>query len=152
MTLDDAGSLDAARQVEGLKIRQIPPDDVGAHVAIGAKGFGVTEQLYGQLSTPAAMRLPGVRCYVGEVAGTPVTTGLGVTLAPFVAIFSIATPPAYRGRGYASAVTARAVGDGLANGAEWAWLQSSEAARQIYTRLGFRTVELWDCWVAANGQ
>jgi len=39
------------------------------------------------------------------------------TLAAFVGISNIATPPADRRRGYGAAVTARAVTDGLAAGA-----------------------------------
>jgi hypothetical protein len=44
-------------------------------------------------------------------------------------------------------MTARVIYDGLVAGAEWAWLQSSPAGYNVYERLGFRTVELWDCWV-----
>ena len=37
------------------------------------------------------VRLPGVRCYLGEMGGGAVTTGLGVTLGEFVGVFNIAT-------------------------------------------------------------
>ena len=55
-----------------------------------------------------------------------------------------------RSRGYAAAVTARAVADGLSGGAEWAWLRSSPAGYPVYTRLGFKTVERWSSWVSAT--
>jgi hypothetical protein len=45
-------------------------------------------------------------------------------------------------------VTARAVADGLAAGAQFAWLQSSAAGYGVYERLGFTTSETWRCWVA----
>jgi GNAT superfamily N-acetyltransferase len=148
MVLEGSGALEAAQQVDGLEIRELAPEAVQEHVTIGASGFGAPEELFAQLATSALLSLPGVHCYVGEVDGQPVTTGIGLTLYPFVAIFSIATPPPYRGQGYAGAVTARAVADGLAGGAEWAWLQSSPAGYPVYTRLGFKTVERWDSWVS----
>jgi GNAT superfamily N-acetyltransferase len=148
MVVEGSGALETAQQVDGLEIRELAPEAVHEHVTIGASGFGAPEELFSQLATSALLRLPGVRCYVGEVDGEPVTTGIGLTLYPFVAIFSIATPPAYRGQGYAGAVTARAVADGLSDGAEWAWLQSSPAGYPVYARLGFKTVERWSSWVS----
>jgi hypothetical protein len=47
-------------------------------------------------------------------------------------------------------VTTRAVADGLAAGAKWAWLQSSEPGYPVYERLGFRTAEGWSCWLSAT--
>jgi GNAT superfamily N-acetyltransferase len=148
MVLEGSGALEAAQQVDELEIRELAPEAAQEHVAIAARGFGAPEELMAQLATPAVLGMPGVRCYVGEVDGEPVTTGLGLTLLSFVAIFSVATPPPYRGQGYAGAVTARAVADGLGGGAEWAWLQSSPAGYPVYTRLGFKTVERWSSWVS----
>ncbi len=150
MVLEGPGVLEAAQQVDGLDIRELAPEAAQEHVAIAARGFGAPEELMAQLATPAVLGMPGVRCYVGEVDGEPVTTGIGLTLPPFVGIFSIATPPPYRGRGYAGAVTARAAADGLAGGAQWAWLQSSPAGYPVYTRLGFKTLERWSSWVSAT--
>ncbi len=149
MVWEGSDALEPAQHVDRLEIRELAPEAVGEHVTVGASGFGAPEELFAQLATQELLRLPGVRCYLGEVDGQPVTTGLGLTLYPFVAIFSIATPPPYRSRGYAAAVTARAVADGLSNGAEWAWLQSSPAGYPVYTRLGFKTVESWSSWVSA---
>jgi hypothetical protein len=44
-------------------------------------------------------------------------------------------------RGYGTAVTERAISDGLAAGAGWSWLQSSPEGYGSYCKLGFRTVE-----------
>ena len=96
------------------------------------------------------VRLPGVRCYLAEMGRRAVTTGLGVALSEFVGVFSIATPPASRRQGYGTAVTVRAVTDGLAAGAKWSWLQCSPLGYATYARLGFQPVETWPCWVALN--
>ncbi|MGH3167566.1 MAG: GNAT family N-acetyltransferase [Trebonia sp.] len=147
MALTDPARLIPAQQVAGLKIRQLDPEEAELHVAVAAAGFELPEEPLRQLVSPRLLSLPGVRCYLGEADGHPVTTGIGVTLGPFVGIFNIATPPADRGHGYGGAVTARVVSDGLAAGASWSWLQSSSAGFGVYERLGFRTVESWRVWL-----
>ena len=150
MVLEDPSRLTRAQQVPGLEIRQLAPEDAKLHVAAAAAGFEATEEVFRQLVTPALLRAPGVRCYLGEVDGQPVTTGLGVTVGPFVAIFDISTTPADRGHGYGAAISARAVSDGLAAGASWSWLQSSPAGYGVYERLGFRTVASWQVWLSGS--
>jgi len=149
MVLEDTSAIEAAQQVEGFLIRELTPEEVALHVAVASSGFDAPSELFSEFMTPAVLRVPGVRCYVGEVDGQPVTTGLGATHGAFVGIFNIATPPEHRGRGYGAAITARAVDDGLTAGALWSFLQSSAAGHSIYERLGFRTVECWDCWFSA---
>jgi GNAT superfamily N-acetyltransferase len=150
MALADPRSLGALSQVEGLMIRELQPAAAGEHANVAAAGFEAPVELFGQLMTPHILTAPGVRAYLGEVDGKPVTTGLGVTLGSHVGIFNIATPPAYRGRGYGAVVTARAVCDGLEAGATWSWLQASPAGQRIYERLGFQTLERWLCWIGAG--
>jgi hypothetical protein len=43
---------------------------------------------------------------VGEIAGSPVTTGVSLPVDGRVAMFNTATPPERRGRRYGGAVTA----------------------------------------------
>lgn len=78
--------------------------------------------------------------------GRPVVTGATLRVADAVGVFNVATLPSHRRRGYASAVSARAVLDGLADGARWAFLQSSAAGHGVYEQLGFRTVERSALW------
>jgi ribosomal protein S18 acetylase RimI-like enzyme len=148
MALEDPGQLDAAQAVSGLVIRELVPDEAQLHARVAAAGFEIPLRMLLQLMTPEVLAAPGVRCYVGEAGGQPVTTGLGVKLGHNVAIFNIATPPEHRRRGYGAAVTARAVADGLAAGARWSALQSSTDGYRVYQRLGFRELETWSCWVA----
>jgi GNAT superfamily N-acetyltransferase len=152
MLLEEPAAIAHAPEASGLRLRQLSPEEASLHVGVAAAGFGAPEEPFLRLMTPDVLRLPGVRCYVGDVGGQPVTTGLGVTLGAFTAVFTIATLPACRGRGYGSAMTARIVADGLAAGAKWSWLQSSPAGYPVYDRLGFRTVESWPCWLSAAGE
>jgi len=149
MVMEDPAMLGRAQHVAGLTIRQLGPDGAQLHASVAAAGFEAPREPFEQLVTPSVLRLPGVRCYLGEVGGHPVTTSVGVTIGAFVGIFNVATPPAHRGRGYGAAVTARAVADGLAAGAAWSWLQSSPSGYKVYQRLGFRTVEAWCTWISA---
>lgn len=149
MVLTDNSRLKDAQEVKNLQIRELAPEEALLHARIAARGFEAPEEPFVQLMTPAVLRQPGVRCYVGEIDRNPVTTGLGVTLGTSVGIFNIATPPGHRGKGFGAAVTARAVTDGLNNGARWSYLQSSSAGYEIYKRLGFLTLERWDCWTAS---
>lgn len=148
MVLDarDAAALNDAGPEE-LMIRILVPEQSDRHARLAAAGFEVPEELFLQLMTPAVLSLDGVVCYLGAVGSEPATTGLGVTLGDHVGIFNIATPPAFRRRGYGAAVTARAVRDGFNSGARWAWLQSSPAGYHVYQRLGFRTIESLQCWL-----
>jgi ribosomal protein S18 acetylase RimI-like enzyme len=148
MVVEDAGRLGAAQNVSGLVIRELAPREAELHARVAALGFEVPPDTFLQLMTPPLLAAPGVRCYVGEVDGQPVTTGLGVTLGSRVGIFNIATLPEHRRRGYAAAITARAVEDGFDAGAKWSFLQSSEQGYKVYERLGFRTTEAWPCWIA----
>jgi GNAT superfamily N-acetyltransferase len=150
MVLDAGNSplLGEAQSRDGLVIRELKPDEAPEHARVAAEAFGVPVELFLQLTTPTMLATPGVRCYLGEHDGEAATTGLGVTIGFYVALFNIATPPAHRRQGLAAAITARAVADGFAAGATWAWLQSSEAGYRIYEQLGFRTVANWHCWVA----
>jgi len=150
MVLEDSGQLGATQATDGLVIRELVPAEAHLHARVAAVSFEAPLEAFLQLMTPSLLALPGVRCYVGEVGGQAVTTGVGVTLGSYVGIFNIATPPAHRRRGYGAAVTARAVADGLAAGAKWAWLQSSEPGYPVYERLGFRTAEGWSCWLSAT--
>lgn len=145
MALEDPSALDVAESGD-LVIRTVPAEHADLHVSVAAAGFEAPERLFSQLMTPGVVGARGASCYLGEAGGAPVTTGFAVTLRDFVGIFNVATPPRYRRRGYGAAITARAVCDAFSSGARWAWLQSSPAGYRVYEKLGFRTVEPWQCW------
>jgi GNAT superfamily N-acetyltransferase len=141
------GPVDA--RADGLTVRQISTAQADLHVAIAAAAFGGPAEVFLPFVSPRVLAEPAVRVYVGEAAGTPVTTGVGVTVGDAVGVFTVGTLPAHQRKGYGAAVTARIVADGLAGGAGWAWLQSSPSGLPVYERLGFRTVDTWQCWVTA---
>jgi ribosomal protein S18 acetylase RimI-like enzyme len=147
MRLDDATRIESLEAPDGLTIRQLDPDEAEQHALAAAAGFGLEPEHFLRLIVPEALRVQGTHAYVGEVDGEIVTTGLGATLGDSVGVFNVATPEAHRRRGYGAAITVRVVTDGLAAGADWAWLQSSQEGFGVYEALGFETVERWSCWV-----
>jgi len=94
-------------------------------------------------SSPEAFALPGAVPYLAREDGQVVAVGFGVFGQGTAGVFNIATVPAYRGRGYGRAVTSQIVADGVARGADLAYLQSSEDGYPLYQSMGFRTVETW---------
>jgi N-acetylglutamate synthase len=147
MRLDDSQRIESVEPAPDLAIRQLDPEEAELHALTAAAGFGEEPDHFVRLLLPDVLRAEGVRAYVGEVDGEIATTGLGATLGDCVGVFNVGTPEAHRRRGYGAAITARVVTDGLAAGADWAWLQSSGAGYRIYEALGFETVERWSCWV-----
>jgi GNAT superfamily N-acetyltransferase len=83
---------------------------------------------------------PDCVVYVGYAGGDPVVSGLGWRTGRTIGVYSIATIPSARRRGYGAAMTARVVSDGLVTGCDVAALQASDMGRPIYQRMGFRTV------------
>lgn len=75
--------------------------------------------------------------YVGYLEEVPVATA-EVTLGGGVAgLYNVSTLPAYRRRGYGTAITLRPLLDARAQGYRAAILQASAEGVSIYTRLGF---------------
>jgi len=107
-----------------------------------AAGFEAPPEIMAPFSAPEVFTIPGVVPYLArEDNGDVATVGLGVFTEGIAGVFNIATPPAYRGRGYGRAVTSRIVADGIARGAGLAYLLATEAGYPLYQSMGFRTVE-----------
>jgi ribosomal protein S18 acetylase RimI-like enzyme len=124
----------------GIEIAPITDEETESTIAILARSFDAPAEVFVELS--AALRtLPEATWYVGRLGGMTVSTGVGFTVDGATSIFNVATPPEHRRHGYGAALTARAASDGLAAGADFAFLQSSALGHKVYRQLGFRDVE-----------
>jgi GNAT superfamily N-acetyltransferase len=117
--------------------------DRAEYAAALADGFEAPPEIMAPFSSPEAFALPGAVPYLAREDGQVVAVGFGVFGKRIAGVFNIATVPAYRGRGYGRALTSRIVADGVARGADLAYLQSSEDGYPLYQSMGFRTVETW---------
>lgn len=135
---------------KGLSIRKLVPDESEKSAEIAAACFEMPVEIARQMTRQEVLELDGLRCYLGEFDGRPVATSLGITSAGVVGIFNVATLKEARGRGFGRALTVRAIAEGVAGGATWAYLQSSAAGFSIYRALGFETVEEWSEYLPAQ--
>ncbi len=145
MVLQNPTALTGALEQGGLVLRRLSMDEMAVHLAVVADAFDLRAEVLAPLVE--GLGASGARLYVGEVAGEPIVTGIGIRVADAVGIFNVATRQGHRRRGYGAAVTARAVLDGFADGATRAFLQSTTMARGLYKQLGFEAVEYWQLWL-----
>jgi len=116
-------------------------DSLAQALAVAAAGFEIPADFLAAIYLLEVAELDGIRYYLARVDGRDVSTAVGFTVDGTVGVFNVATPPEHRGHGYGAAITAQAVHDGFAAGAELSWLQSSAMGESVYRRLGFRAVE-----------
>ena len=146
MVLADAAALEVPA-VPGLVVDRVRGEaGLAEHLDVVCDAFGSPLELTAAVVSPSLMADPAARFYVGRVEGQPVSTGASYRTGDSVGIYSVGTPIALRNNGYGAAITARAVADGVADGASWAYLMSSPLGLGVYGRLGFRTVDRWDLW------
>jgi N-acetylglutamate synthase len=134
------GDLDGSAASELEVVRVDTADGFAQALVLASEGFGVPADFLAPLYMPEVTGLDGFEVYLGRVEGRGVTTAAGYVVDGDVGIFNVATPSEYRGRGYGAAITGHAVREGLAAGAEFAYLQSSAIGESVYRRLGFREV------------
>jgi GNAT superfamily N-acetyltransferase len=127
-----------------VELRRMTDDPAMIEVALDvtARGFEVPPEVVASLFA-TGMQAEGLDVWLAYVGDEPVSTALGVVRGGAVGIFDVATPPAHRRKGYGAFVTAKAVAAGLAAGAAFAYLQSSEMGFHVYEALGFQTVSTY---------
>ena len=131
-----------------LEIRQVTDAaGIDAHCKVVTAGFGSDPAVALGTACPDLLDRSDCVVYIGYAGGAPVASGLGWRTGRTIGVFSIATIPSARRRGYGAAMTARVVADGAAVGCDVAALQASEMGRPTYERLGFRTVVRYAAYV-----
>ena len=139
---------DLVTAADGLDIRVA--DDPAAlrdHAVTAGRGFGIPESITLAFIGQELWLRPGATPYVGYADGQPVVSGFSVRSGPTLGVFTIATVPEARGRGFGAAMTSRLIADGAAAGCTVAVLQASGMGRPIYERIGFRLVQAYDIFV-----
>ena len=131
-----------------LEIRRVTDaTGIDVHRRVVTTGFGSDPAVALGTACPDLLDRSGCVVYVGYAGGDPVVSGLGWRTGRTIGVYSIATVPSARRRGYGAAMTAWVVADGAVEGCDVAALQASEMGRPIYERLGFRTVVRYAAYV-----
>lgn len=124
-----------------LEIREVTDAaGIDVHRQAASVGFGADPALALGNVCADLLERPECAIYAGFVDGHPVVSGLGWRTGRTIGVYSIATIPLARRRGYGAAMTARVIADGALAGCDVAALQASEMGRPTYERLGFRTI------------
>ncbi|HKT82714.1 MAG TPA: GNAT family N-acetyltransferase, partial [Solirubrobacterales bacterium] len=118
------------------------PIDVAACATLNDLAYGYGEDGFRSgLTEETALRWFGA-----FEAGKPVGCVGAVDVGDDCCITGVATPPEHRGRGIASWLMSRALGDARERGLTSASLQATRAGAPIYERLGFRDLGYLEMW------
>jgi GNAT superfamily N-acetyltransferase len=113
-------------------------------------GFGMPPAMAAAMEGALAAMPHGpgrpLRRYLARLGGAPVATATLFLGGGAAGIYNVATLPAARGRGIATAVTLAALREGRMQGARVGVLHPSDMARPVYRRLGFAECCTWDCY------
>ena len=109
--------------------------------AVGASCFHVPITWFGEVfNVSIAGKHPFV-CWVGYRDGEPVATAATILHEGIIGLYNVATAPAYRHRGYAEAITRRAVNEATRDsGSTRVVLQATLGGLHLYQRIGFQPV------------
>ena len=130
-----------------LDIREVTDAaSLDEHRSVATAGFASDPSVLTGTACLDLLGRPGCVMYVGYADRRPVVSGFGWRTGRTIGVYTIATIPSARRRGFGAAMTARVVADGVAAGCDVAALQASEMGRPIYERLGFRTVVRYDAF------
>jgi ribosomal protein S18 acetylase RimI-like enzyme len=139
-----------ARQANAT-IRRATPEDAGAFATVDAQVNAPRERWARPFLLGAALANllePNHAFYLAYVDGEPAGTALCVMQDGIAGIYSVATLRAHRRKGIATALTARAIADAQAAGAEMVCLECAEGgeAMALYAALGFERAHESALW------
>ncbi|MEU8087086.1 GNAT family N-acetyltransferase [Micromonospora sp. NPDC049101] len=129
-------------------VRQVRAAEADLYTDTLTRGFEAPEGIFGSLMGGGVLDADSITGYLAEESGRPVGTGLGMSTSGVVGVFNIAVVPSARGRGLGRTITEAVLRDGIAAGADAAYLQSSAMGRALYESMGFGLVETWTSFTA----
>ena len=120
------------------------PDAYETWIEVAEVAFGLPRVVFdamrkGQHGVGFANDAP-IRNFVGYAGGEPVCTGTVFYGAGIPGIYTVGTPPQFRGKGYGRAVTEACMSDAKQRGYDTAFLQSSKMGYSVYQKIGFQEI------------
>lgn len=142
--LRNLDQLPPQSKIDELKIVQVTTEaQLDDWRRATGNGFGGGYLLAGRWSE--TYRLDGLQPdgdflhYIGYFQGKPVTSASLLLAGGIAGIYDVSTDPAYRKRGFASAITLAQLHEAKRRGFSHAYLRSSKEGKPVYERLGFET-------------
>jgi ribosomal protein S18 acetylase RimI-like enzyme len=129
----------APRPTASLAIVAAGRDTIDDAVWCFAEAFEADPEDLRRELGPNLLTVPSFTVFIGYLSGEPVATSMlattpGVQLA---GVYSVATRPSHRGRGFGTALTRAALLAGRAQGYDTAVLEPSPMGEAMYRRMGF---------------
>lgn len=134
----------------GVKLAVATPYDVEAIVQIGADDSPWSGTEWLRRRTRTLLAKPSVRYYVVWVDGVPAATAMCFWTDKLRFVESVATRPAYRRRGLASAIIQQMQAD---TSTPLMLDVETDNAERVYARQGFAVMAeapVWSCWLPAD--
>lgn len=118
--------------------------DVAALASINEQAYGLSAGEFTKALT--ALAADSVEVYVAYEHEEAAACVAAVDADGDCGIYAVATRPASRGRGLASALMRRALTDALRRGCKTSSLQASRSGLSVYQRLGYRDLGAIHTW------
>jgi ribosomal protein S18 acetylase RimI-like enzyme len=122
-----------------LSISVAGRDTIDDAIKCFADAFDADPDAVGRLFGRNLLTVPTFTVFVGYLSGEPVATSMLATThsVGLAGVYSVATRPAHRGRGFGTALTAAALAAAGKQGYDTAVLEPSPAGAPMYRRMGF---------------
>ncbi len=122
-----------------LSISVAGQDTIEGAVQCFADAFDADPDAVSRELGPNLLTIPTFTVFVGYRSGEPVASSMLATTRSvgLAGVYSVATRPAHRGRGFGTAVTAAALAEAVQQGYDTAVLEPSPSAVRMYRRMGF---------------
>lgn len=129
----------APRSTSSLSIREVGKDTIDDAVVCFADAFDADPDEVSRELGPNLLTIPTFTVFVGYLAGEPVATSMLATTRSvgLAGVYSVATRPAHRGRGFGTALTDAALVAAGEQGYDVAVLEPSPSGAPMYRRMGF---------------
>ncbi len=150
--LTDRGALDVCSEIaHSGTTRRLHPGQMHQYREVFVPVFGGDPTADDPIATDALLAVPGVSVRVAEVDGALAGTAMSiVTDTGGIGVFAVAVKEQFRRRGIGREVTAAVIGDGLAYGGSWSFLETSDDGRAMYQRMGFVPIDGWHSFQRAK--
>lgn len=147
LVLEGASFAACVSSADLSRARRVLPSEVATFSDTAAGVFGLPADRIRVLTPPSLAEDPRSSLRAAVLDDRIVGTAQSWTDGDAIGVFNVAVLDELRGRGIGSALTAAVVADGAAEGATWAYLQSSDEGLSVYQRLGFEVVDEWCSWM-----
>ena len=138
------------RQLPSLDVRPVAdPATRSAFASIMSVTFEIPQTVCDAIYGAERAWLGNFHGYVGFAGGQAIASAAATITGDAIGLYSVATLPSYRRRGYAEAIMRRVIADAERTaGVKRTVLQSTRSGYSLYKKMGYRTVTNFNVYIA----